>query len=101
VQHFDHFRTDPPTDDKRTSSNPIRHSLTSGGEKAILDNMIIDNITDPGGRALEGVGLQPLDCWDCGFQSRRGQGCLSLVSVVCRQVDVSETGRSLVQRSPI
>ena len=27
-------------------------------------------------------------------------GCLSLVSVVCCQVEVSETGRSFVQRSP-
>jgi hypothetical protein len=29
-----------------------------------------------------------------------GHGCLSLVGVVCCQVDVSTTGRSLVQRSP-
>ena len=29
-----------------------------------------------------------------------GHRCLSLVSVVCRQVEVSTTGRSLVQRSP-
>jgi hypothetical protein len=27
-------------------------------------------------------------------------GCLSVVSVVCCQVEVSATGRSLVQRSP-
>jgi len=27
-------------------------------------------------------------------------GCLTVVSVVCCQVDVSATGRSLVQRSP-
>jgi hypothetical protein len=45
-------------------------------------------------------GLQPLVCWDCGFESRRVHGCLSLVSVVCCQVEVSATGRSLVQRSP-
>jgi hypothetical protein len=37
---------------------------------------------------------------DCGFESRRGHGCLSLVSVVCCQVDVSATSWSLVQRSP-
>jgi hypothetical protein len=29
-----------------------------------------------------------------------GHGCLSLVSVTCCQVEVSATGRSLVQRSP-
>jgi hypothetical protein len=38
--------------------------------------------------------------WDCGFESRRGHVYLSLVSVVCCQVEVSATGRSLVQRSP-
>jgi hypothetical protein len=33
-------------------------------------------------------------CWDYGFESRRGHGCLSLVSVVCCQVEVSATGWS-------
>jgi hypothetical protein len=33
-------------------------------------------------------------------KSHRGRGCLSLVSVVCCQVEVSATGWSLVQRSP-
>jgi hypothetical protein len=46
------------------------------------------------------VGLQPFTCWDCGFESHRGHECLSLVSVVCCQVEVSASGRSLVQRSP-
>jgi len=32
------------------------------------------------------VGLLPLACWDCGFESHRGRGCLSLMSVVCFQV---------------
>jgi hypothetical protein len=44
--------------------------------------------------------LQPFACWNSGFESRRGHGCISLVSVVCCQVDVSATGRSLLQRSP-
>jgi hypothetical protein len=35
------------------------------------------------------VGLRPLACWDCGFESHRGHGCLSVVSVVCCQVQVS------------
>jgi hypothetical protein len=38
--------------------------------------------------------------WDCGFEFRRGDGCLSLVIVVCCQVEVSASGWSLVQRSP-
>jgi hypothetical protein len=36
----------------------------------------------------------------CGFQSHLVHGCLFLVSVVCCQVEVSASGRSLVQRSP-
>jgi hypothetical protein len=55
---------------------------------------------DPGDRAVCGIGLLLLACWDCGFESRQRLGCLSLVNVVCCQVEVSETGRSLVQRIP-
>jgi hypothetical protein len=33
-------------------------------------------------------------------KSHRGHGCLSLVSAVCCQVEVSATSWSLVQRSP-
>jgi len=46
------------------------------------------------------VGLWALACWDCGFESRQRHGCLSLVNVVCAQVEVSTTGRSLCQSSP-
>jgi len=44
--------------------------------------------------------MWPLACWDCGFKSLRGHGCLFLVSVVCCQVEFSVTGRSLIQRRP-
>jgi hypothetical protein len=37
---------------------------------------------------------------NCGFESLWGHGCLSLVSAVFFHVEVSATGRSLVQRSP-
>ena len=37
---------------------------------------------------------------DCGFESHRGHGLLSVVSVVCCQVEVSATNWSLVRRSP-
>ena len=47
--------------------------------------------TDPGGRAVQGVGLRPLSCWDCGFESRLVHGSLSLVRVVYCQEDVSAT----------
>ena len=46
------------------------------------------------------MGLRPLAGWDCGFESRLGHRCLSVVSVVCCQVGVSASGRLLVQRSP-
>jgi hypothetical protein len=46
------------------------------------------------------VGQQPLACWDCGFESRERNGCLSLLSVVRCQVEVSAPSLSLVQRSP-
>jgi len=46
------------------------------------------------------VGLWPLACWDWGFESYWGHGCLSLVSIVCCQLGVSVLCVSLVQRSP-
>ena len=55
---------------------------------------------DSSGRAVYGVGLLPLACWNCGFISSRRHRCLCLVSVVCCQVEVSASGWSLVQRSP-
>jgi hypothetical protein len=46
------------------------------------------------------MGLRLLAYWNCGFESRLGHGCLSVVSIMCCQVDVCATGWSLVQRSP-
>jgi hypothetical protein len=44
------------------------------------------------------MGLRPLACWACGFESRGEHGSLSVVSGVCCQVEVSATSLSLVQR---
>jgi hypothetical protein len=44
-------------------------------------------IADPNGRAVEGVGLRPVACKDCGFESRRGHGFVSVISVVCCVVE--------------
>jgi hypothetical protein len=54
------------------------------------------------GRAVCGFDLRPLPCWDCGFDSRRCHRYLSLVTVVCCQVELSETSwfQSLVQSHP-
>jgi hypothetical protein len=46
----------------------------------------------PSGSAVSGVGLRLLACWDRGFQSCREHGCLSVVTVVCCQVEVSALG---------
>jgi hypothetical protein len=54
-------------------------------------------LAGPGGRAVYGVDLRPLACWDSGFEYLRKYECLCLVSVVCWQLAVSATGRSLVQ----
>ena len=43
---------------------------------------VISFHTGPSGRAVKGVGLRPLACWDIGFESRRWHGCLSVWSVV-------------------
>ena len=50
--------------------------------------------------ARSGVGLRPFVCWDRGFESRRGHGGLSVLSVECCQVEFSATSWPLVQRSP-
>ena len=60
----------------------------------------LGTVAGPSGRAVEDVGLRPFTCWDRGFESRRGHGRLSVVSVVCCQVEVSATSWPLVQGSP-
>jgi len=55
---------------------------------------------DPAIRAVSGLGLRPLCCWDFGFEFRLGHGCLSPVNLACFHVEISATDRSLVQRSP-
>ena len=62
--------------------------------------LLVIKCADPGGRAVKGVGLRPLAFWDCGFESLREHGCLSRVSSLCCQVEVSATGRSLIQGGP-
>jgi hypothetical protein len=57
------------------------------------------NTSDPSDREVSSMDLRPLACWYSGFDSRRGNGCLSLVSDAWYQVEVSVPGWSLVQRS--
>jgi hypothetical protein len=51
------------------------------------------------GHAVLGVGLRPLAYWDYRFEFRLGHGCLSVVSVVCWQVEISASVPSLVPKS--
>jgi len=51
----------------------------------------------PGFAAVLLLGLRPIFCWDCEFNFLMGHGRLSLVSF---HVEVSATGRFVVQRSP-
>jgi hypothetical protein len=43
--------------------------------------------------------LCPIASWNCGFEPQPGHGNMSCECVRC-QVEISATGRSLVQRSP-
>ena len=47
---------------------------------------------DHSGGVVYHVGLRPFVWWDNGFESRWGYGCLSFVSVVNYQVEVSAKG---------
>jgi hypothetical protein len=53
---------------------------------------------DTSGRAVWGVCLRPIPCWDWGIESRRGHGRLYLVSVACCQVEIPVSSLSVVQR---
>jgi hypothetical protein len=54
---------------------------------------------DSSGHAVEGVILQPLASWECGFDSRGVHGWLYLKKC-CMLLEVSAANRSLFQRNP-
>jgi hypothetical protein len=56
-------------------------------------------LADPSGRAVSEVGLRPLACWDCGFESRRGTR-ISVCYECCILSEVLVSDWSLLQRSP-
>jgi hypothetical protein len=63
--------------------------------------LYMPRFVDPSGGTVKEEGLLSIASLDCGFKSRRRHGCLSFFfGVVCCQVEVFATGRSLVQRSP-
>ena len=79
----------------------IRHEGMWGGKRGL--ESLIHNLgtrimsADRSGRAVKDVDLWPVACWDCGFVSRRGHGCLLWVSWVVmlrslRRADHSSRG---------
>jgi len=62
----------------------------------LIIHLVLTRVSYPPGRAVQGVDLRLLACWDCGFESRRGM----FVSCKCCVVDVSASGRSLDHKSP-
>ena len=95
---------------RKTLSKPIRYKAHDEWRVNLPWLIIIKKHTPhlvtwlrPRGLPVDSRGLRrlpSLDCWDCWFESRQEHLCLSLVSVVCCQVEVSATGRSPVQRNP-
>ena len=51
--------------------------------------MIKNVVADPSNRAVQGVGLQQLDCWNHDFESHCRYGCSSFVLVLCWYVAAS------------
>ena len=69
---------------------------------AVLSSLILSTwwqfIADSIGQAFKGEALQSIECWNCGFESRREHGYL--LWTVCCQVEDLALGRSLIQGSP-
>ena len=61
----------------------LKMSVKIQGENLTVHITCYTSHADPSDRAVWGVGLRPFACWDCGFESRRGHGCLCLLRVLC------------------
>jgi len=75
-----------------TDSNMLQHDVSNPWHKRVKGRL-----QWPCG---QGVDRQQHTCWENGFESQLQHGCLPLGSVVWCLVEVSATGRSLVQRNP-
>jgi hypothetical protein len=96
-----------PAEPSRLWSENLRNSLIQVDKKPKFGMYDLEEATREEQRkfgSVEGevpvpVGLPPLACCDCGFESPPG-AWISIVSFVRCQVEVSASGWSLVQRSP-
>ena len=59
---------------------PFGSTQDDSGGKIREVTVLVSVPSDP---AFYGVDLQTIACWEYGFKSRRGQGCLSLETIVC------------------
>jgi hypothetical protein len=84
---------------KQSTTGRQSYNYSSGTVLYIIYNSI-KRMADTSGHAVYGVGLRLLDCWKCGFESGRGLGCLSFLTPVSCQVNISASGWSLIQRGP-
>jgi hypothetical protein len=67
------------------SCNPVMGRWRLAAENSNIFKDETNRTDDQRGRAVYGVGLGPLACWDCGFESRRGvEVCLLWVLCVGR-----------------
>jgi hypothetical protein len=64
-----------------------------------FNNISNTSTAGPSGCAVSGVCLRPLAYCDLGFETHGGHGCISVVCVVCCQVDISAMSWSVVQSS--
>ena len=71
----------------------VNFNILQSWKEFLLSNCMTG--ADLSGRAVECEGLRPIACWNCGFESRRGLGYLSLVCVVFCQTEVPAMGRFL------
>ena len=73
------------------STNLQLYSQQQGRESNLVP-LVYKNKPVPSDSAVTGVSLRPLACWEYGFESRLRHGCLSLLSAVCYEIQISETG---------
>jgi hypothetical protein len=66
----------------RFDSQEVAYTRTAFCWRYCILLFTVEATADPSGRAIAGVGLRPLACWDGGFESHRGHGCFCCVCCI-------------------
>jgi hypothetical protein len=66
----------------------------------LLEFFLSNGPANSSGHTVYAVGLRPLACWDCGFETCRRHEYLSVVGILYCKVEVFASGWSLVRGSP-